>query len=71
LPDSIVKLGAADIGEIVQQAGVGGGLSHDAAQLSSWDPGIAILDVGEDVSDWTTVDRERQSLARFQLGNHG
>lgn len=69
--DSIVELSAANVGEIVQQVSVGGRLGHDAAQLSNWNPGIAILDVGENVGNRATVDRQRQSFARFQLGDNG
>ncbi len=62
---SIVELSSADIGEIVQQAGIGGRLAHNAAQLASWDPGVAILDMGKDVGDRTTVDRQRQPFTSF------
>lgn len=65
--DSIVELSATDIGKIVQQAGIGGRLGHNAAKLAGGDPGIAILDMRKDVCNWAAVDRQRQSLAGFQL----
>ena len=71
MPGSIVELGAADIGEIVQQAGIGRCLADNAAQLAGGDPGVAILDMGKDVGDWATVDRQSQPFTGFQLGDNG
>lgn len=54
---SIVELSAANIGEIVQQAGIGGCLAHNAAKLASGDPRVAILGMGKYVCDWAAIDR--------------
>lgn len=64
---SIVELCAADLGKIIEQAGIGGRLAHDAAQLGGGNPGVPILGVGEDVGDWAAIDGQRQTLTGFQL----
>lgn len=64
---SIVEFCPADVVEIVDQAGIGGRLAHDPAQLGRGDPRITLLRVGEDVGDWPPIDGERQSFPGFQL----
>lgn len=64
---SIVELSPANIGKIVQQTDIGGCLAHDTAKLAGRDPRVAILDMGKNVCDWATIDRQRQSLAGFQI----
>jgi hypothetical protein len=67
LLESILELGAADVGEVVEEPGIGWRVAYDAEQLGCWNPRVAVLDVGDDVGDRASIDSQRKALASLEL----